>query len=119
MGFCVSSLLVIYELYYNSGSKSYFVAFIIFLLISIFITISKVETIHEWSPPKTVQFTIRKAALMTYPIYLLHLTAGGALISYLYSNGLPIWFAIFLSGFFVFSSRGGSCKYLNQDSRPW
>ena len=38
---------------------------------------------------------------MTYPIYLLHLTAGGALISYLYGNGLPIWSAIFLSGSFV------------------
>ena len=101
LGFFVSSLLVIRELYFNSGSESYFVAFTIFMLISIFITISKVETTQEWSPPKSVQLTIRKLALMTYPIYLLHLTAGGALISYLYANGLPIWFAIFLSGFFV------------------
>jgi len=101
LGFFVSSLLVINELYYNPGSKSYFPAFTIFLLISIFITISKVETIQEWSPPKPVQLTIRKVALMTYPIYLLHLTAGGALISYLYGHGLPLWFAIFLSCFFV------------------
>ena len=101
LGFFVSSLLVIHELYYNSGSKSYFASFILFLLISIFIAISKVENIQEWSPPKSIQFTIRKIALMTYPIYLLHLTAGGALISYLYGNGLPIWFAIFLSGSFV------------------
>ena len=101
LGFFVSSLLVIHELYYNSGSKSYFSAFILFLLISIFIAISIVENIREWSPPKSIQFTIRKIALMTYPIYLLHLTAGGALISYLYGNGLPIWSAIFLSGSFV------------------
>lgn len=101
LGFFVSSLLVIYVLYHRIGSKSYLPAFIVFSLILLFLIISKVETVQEWSPPKSIQFTIRKAAPMTYPIYLLHLTAGGALISYLYGNGIPIWFSIFLSGFFV------------------
>lgn len=101
LGFFVSSLLVIYAIHHRIGSKSYLPAFIAYSLIVLFLIISKLEIVHEWSPPKCIQIMIRKAAAMTYPIYLLHLTAGGALISYLYGNGVPIWFSIFLSGFFV------------------
>jgi len=102
LGFCTTSLLVIYELNYRIGFKSYSNAAAIFLLILVFLVISRVESIREWTPPKSIQSTIRKVALMTYPIYLLHLTAGGALISVLFGAGLPGAFSVLVSATFVF-----------------
>jgi len=101
LGFLLTSLLVIYEIHYRVGLNSYIQPLVFFFLILLVILLSKVEIILDWTPPRTTGNLIKKAALMTYPIYLLHLTAGGALMSFLFGYGVPILLSIFLSGFFV------------------
>jgi len=101
LGFLLTSLLVIYELHYRIGLKSYIQPLVFFFFILLVILLSKIEIMQDWSPPRTIKNLIKKAALMTYPVYLLHLTAGGALISFLFGFGVPILLSIFLSGFFV------------------
>jgi peptidoglycan/LPS O-acetylase OafA/YrhL len=98
IGFIMSCLVLIFDLRYFLDSYTY--AIFIFFTICIPFSLARVEIAQNWAINFRVAINIKRFSLMTYPIYLLHLTAGGALISYLsrksFSIGLSISIATVL-----------------------
>jgi hypothetical protein len=66
-------------------------------------TLSKLEMSYQWQFHKSIAHFIKLLSLMTYPIYLLHLTAGSALIFILMSKNLPLYLAMEIAAIFVLS----------------
>ena len=101
IGFLITVMLVIYELAYRINFESRIVVMCLTVFIGFMLTLSKLEMSYQWQFPRSIAHFIKLLSLMTYPIYLLHLTAGSALISILMSKNLSRDLAMEITAIFV------------------
>jgi len=103
IGFPITVMLAIYELSNRINFESRIIVMCLTGFIGLFLSLSKLEMFYHWQFHRSIAHVIKLLALMTYTIYLLHLTAGSALISILMSKNLSRGLAMGITVIFVLS----------------
>jgi peptidoglycan/LPS O-acetylase OafA/YrhL len=88
IGFSITVMLVIHEIAYRINFESRIVVICVTVFVGFFLTFAKIEMSYQFQFHKSITNNIKLLALLTYPIYLIHLTAGSALIAILMSRNL-------------------------------